>query len=387
MVEKQRAFARLLAQGVSISEACRRLGVDRKTGHWWKNGGVMVRGGIAVVVEPVVGRYQTPPESGRYLSEEERIRIADAVRAGKSARGIAAELGRAASTIARELARNRASDGVYHPHRAHVMMQARRPRPKPRRLERDRELRDLVQRYLDKHWSPEQVAHELTVKHGRGIAVETIYQGLYSPNRVIARDPRAVLRTGRPHRRPRRRGDARRPRFLVPITPIDQRPAEVADRMIAGHWEGDTIVGAFNRSAIGTLVERTSRYTILLHLDCDSRAGSLRDQLIAKFQALPASMRRSLTWDQGSEMSHHHTVADSVGMPVYFCDPGSPWQRPSNENTNGLLRDYFPKGTNLRVHTAAELQQVMDELNHRPRKTLGWQTPHQLFASLQTMAV
>lgn len=387
MVDKQREFAGLLRQGVSISEACRRLGIDRKTGHWWKNGGVIVRDSGTRVVEPVVGRYQGTGDSSRYLSEGERVQIADGVRAKKSARTIAGELGRAVSTIARELARNRASDGSYHPHTAHALMRARRPRPKPRRLEVDGPLRALVQHYLDKRWSPEQIAHELAVTHGQPIAVETIYQALYSPRRVVARDASAVLRTGRPHRRPRRRGDQRRPRFIVPITPIDQRPVEVLERVEPGHWEGDCIVGAFNRSAIGTLVERTFRYTILLHLDGDSRAGAIRDQLIATFAALPPSLRRSLTWDQGSEMSHHHTVAESVKMPVYFCDPGSPWQRPSNENTNGLLRDYFPKGTNLRVHTVDELQRVADELNRRPRKTLDWQTPHELFATLQTVAV
>jgi IS30 family transposase len=387
MVDKQRAFATLLRQGVSMSEACRRLEIDRKTGHWWKNGGVVVTGSGTRVVEPVIGRFEGRAESDRYLSEAERVAIADGTRAGKSARAIAIELGRAVSTVARELNRNRASDGVYHPFTAHALMRARRPRPKPRRLEVEGSLRVLVQHYLDKRWSPEQIAHELAVTHGRPIAVETIYQALYSPGRVVARDASAVLRTGRPHRRPRRRGDTRRPRFLVPITPINQRPIEVLERVEPGHWEGDCIIGAFNRSAIGTLVERTFRYTILLHLDGESRAGAVRDQLIATFGALPPRLRKSLTWDQGSEMSHHHTVAEAVGMPVYFCDPGSPWQRPSNENTNGLLRDYFPKGTNLRVHTLDDLRRVSDELNRRPRKTLGWKTPHDLFATLQTMAV
>lgn len=387
MVDKQRAFAKLLQQGVSISEACRRLGIDRKTGHWWKNGGVIVSGTGTRVVEPVIGRYQGRPDSDRYLSEAERVFIADGTRAGKSARAIAAELGRAVSMVARELTRNRASDGGYQPFTAHALMRARRTRPKRRRLERETGLRELVQQYLDKRWSPEQIAHELVAQHGERIAVETIYQALYAPSRVIGRDARAVLRSGRPHRRPRRRGDQRRPRFLVPITPIDERPVEVLERVEPGHWEGDCIVGAYNRSAIGTLVERTFRYTILLHLDGDSRAGAVRDQLIATFSGLPLSLRKSLTWDQGSEMSHHHTVAEAVGMPVFFCDPGSPWQRPTNENTNGLLRDYFPKGTNLRVHTAEDLQRVSDELNRRPRKTLDWKTPHDLFATLQTMAV
>lgn len=266
-------------------------------------------------------------------------------------------------------------------------MRTRRPRPKRRRLEVDLLLRVLVQRYLDKRWSPEQIAHELAATHGQRIAVETIYQALYSPAGVVARDAAAVLRTGRPHRRPRRRGDERRPRFIVPITRIDQRPLEVLDRIEPGHWEGDCIMGAFNRSAIGTLVERTSRYTILLHLHGDSRAAAIRDQLISAFLELPPIMRRSLTWDQGGEMSHHHTVAEAVGMPVFFCDPGSPWQRPSNENTNGLLRNYFPKSSNLRAYTAEDLTRVSDELNQRPRKTLHWQTPHELFATLKEMAV
>ncbi len=159
------------------------------------------------------------------------------------------------------------------------------------------------------------------------------------------------------------------------------------DRLEPGHWEGDCIVGSYNRSAIATLVERTTRYTILLHLDGDSRAAAVRDQLIATFNTLPPALRRSLTWDQGGEMSHHHTVATSVGTPVFFCDPGRPSQRPSNENMNGLLRDYFPKGTDLRAHSAGDLLRVGDELNRRPRKTLGWQTPHDLFASFQELAV
>lgn len=272
----------------------------------------------------MIGRYEGRAESGRYLSEAERVRIADGARAGKSARTIAADLGRAVSTVARDLAGNRVSDGSYHPFTAHALMRTRRPRPKRRRLGADGPLRVLVQRYLDKRGSPEQVAHELAVTHGRRIAVEAIYQALYSPARVVARDPAAVLRTGRPHRRPRRRGDTRRPRFMVPITPIGQRPAEVIDRIEPEHWEGDCIVGAFNRSAIGTLVERKSRYTVLLHLDGDSRATAIRDQLISAFLTLPPTMRRSLTWDQGGEMSHHHSVAEAVGIPVFFCDPGSP---------------------------------------------------------------
>lgn len=232
-------------------------------------------------------------------------------------------------------------------------------------------------------WSPEQIAHELDTTHGRRVAVETIYQALYSPQRVIQREPAKVLRTERPHRWPRRRGDQRRPRFVVPITLIDQRPASANDRREAGHWEGDLIVGAFNRSAIGTLVERTSRLTVLVHVDPAARSDSLRRQLETIFQDLPASLRRSLAWDQGAEMCHHHLITAATQMPVYFCRPGKPWQRPSNENTNGLLRNYFPKSSDLRVHTPADLARVADELNRRPRKTLQWQTPNALFATLR----
>lgn len=386
MVEKQQLYVRLIRQGMSNSQACRELGIDRKTGHWWKNGGVITRNGVSRVVEPITGQRPRPVESGRYLSEHERVVIADGVRDGRSAHSLAAELGRAVSTVCRELKRNQV-DGEYRPHQAHQMMLRRRPRPKPRRIETDEALRALVQGYLDKYWSPEQIAHELGAEHHHKIAVETIYQALYSPNRCVERDPRSVLRTGRSHRRPRRRGDQRRPRFVVPIAMIDERPAEVLDRNVPGHWEGDLIVGAFNRSAIGTLVERTTRYTILVHLDSGSRAANLRDQLIATFNTLPQRARKSLTWDQGNEMCFHHLVAQATAMPVFFCHRGSPWQRPTNEHTNGLLRNYFPKGTDLGIHSPDRLTQVSNELNRRPRKTLDWQTPHDLFTTIQTKPV
>lgn len=387
MVDKQREFGHLLEQGVSVSEACRRLGIDRKTGHWWKNGGVIQRNGATRLVAPVVGQMPAREASPRYLSLEERTVIADGVHAGKSARAIAAELGRAVSTVSKELQRNSTAADEYRPHAAHASMLARRPRAKQRILARDAELRRLVQGYLDEHWSPAQIANQLATVHGRRLAVETIYQALYCPEQVIQREASLVLRTKRPHRRPRRRGDQRRPRFIVPIQMIDQRPLEVRDRSVPGHWEGDLIVGSFNRSAIGTLVERTTRFTLLIHLAGPSRADCLREQLCAVFGALPAELRRSLTWDQGAEMCHHHTIAAATGTPIFFCHPGRPWQRPSNENTNGLLRDYFPKSTDLRIYSAADLRRVSDELNRRPRKTLGWHTPEALFARLLARSV
>lgn len=388
MVDKQREYVRLIRQGVSNSEACRPLGIDRKTGHWWKNGGTLTRNGVTRIVEPIVGRIPEQPASPRYLSEDERVAIADGVRAGRSARSIAAELERSASTVAREIRRNRdPGSGEYRPHMAHRRMLDRRARPKRRRLEIDQELRGLVQRYLDQHWSPEQIAHQLKVHHSQSIAVETIYQALYCPARVLERDAKSALRTKRPYRRPRRRREERRSRFVAPVVLIDKRPKAVGDRREAGHWEGDLIVGAFNRSAIGTLVERTTRFTALIHLASGSRAEVLRDRLIDMFNDLPPELRRSLTWDQGSEIAHHHAMTEATNTTIYLCHPGKPWERPSNENTNGLLRDYFPKGSDLRIYSASDLAVVAEELNRRPRKTLDWQTPDRLFATLRDTLV
>lgn len=383
MVDKQRQYAVLMSQGVSNAEACRRLKIDRKTGTHWKLGRNVVRDGIVVRLGPAVSTKEQTTPSLRYLSVEERIRIADGVRDGRSARAIAADLGRAVSTVAREIKRNAGADGEYRPHAAQAMMQRRRPRPKPRRLQSDDRLRELVQRMLDQRWSPEQVVQELRRQHGLALSVETLYQALYCPSGVVRRDPSIVLRTKRPYRKPRRRGDARRPRFVVPIRPVSERPAEVLERRVPGHWEGDLIVGAFNRSAIATLVERTTRYTALLHLGGGSRADMLRDGLTGFFGQLPAPLRQSLTWDQGTEMCHHHAVEAATDMRIYFCNAGCPWQRPTNENTNGLLRDYFPKGTDLSVHSPAELLRVGDELNRRPRETLNWQTPYERFNTLR----
>jgi len=239
-----------------------------------------------------------------------------------------------------------------------------------------------VQQRLGKRWSPEQVSAALRLEFPdepeRHVVHETIYQAIYRPELGgLCRDlPKVLLRTGRRRRKPHRHPDARRPGRLVDMTMIDQRPAEVEDRIEVGHWEGDLITGAANRSAIGTLVERVSRFTILLHLPSGRHtAEDVRDALVAAMGPLPAHLRRSLTWDQGSELALHAEIAQTLGMPVFFCQPHSPWQRPSNENTNGLLRQYFPKGTNLSVHRPDQLAAAAAELNERPRKILGWDTP------------
>ena len=214
---------------------------------------------------------------------------------------------------------------------------------------------------------------------------ETIYQALYVQGRgELRRELARALRTGRAMRKPRRLTQQRQPRYSAPMVMISERPAEAADRAVPGHWEGDLIIGQNNTSAIGTLVERSTRYVMLVHLPINRSAERMRNALVDTMQTLPAHLKRSLTWDQGSEMGRHHEFTIAADMPVYFCDPASPWQRGSNENTNGLLRQYFPKGTDLSVHTRQHLDTVAAELNSRPRKTLGWETPAERLATLLT---
>jgi len=321
--------------------------------------------------------------SPRYLSEDERVRIADLDRAGHTVRAIARELERDPATVSRELRRNcDPVSGQYRPFTAQRLAVDRRARPGRGKLLRDPVLRQFVTDRLGTRWSPEQISEALRREYPdepeRHLVHETIYQAIYRPELggLHRNGLPGVLRTGRRRRRPRRRIDARRAGSLAGMTMIDKRPAEAADRTVPGHWEGDLITGAGNRSAIGTLVERSTRFTILLHLPGGRHtAEAVRDALVAAMGQLPAPLRRSLTWDQGKELALHTDITRTLGMPVFFCDPHSPWQRPSNENTNGLLRQYFRKGTDLRVHGPEQLLAVAAELNARPRKTLGWDTP------------
>ena len=375
------------------------------------------------------------PPSGRYLSFADREEIALWRAQGHGVREIARRLGRAASTISRELRRNAATRSGGLDYRAttaqwHAERAARRP--KPAKLAVNTALRSYVQdrlagvvaapggavvpgpvvpwksrrhgrrqnRRWARAWSPEQIAHRLGLdfpdETPMRISHEAIYQALYVQSRgALRRELTACLRTGRALRMPRVRSRGRGKSFVGPEILISERPAEVADRAVPGHWEGDLILG-LGSSAIGTLVERTTRFTMLLHLPpmaghgCGARekngpalaghgAEAVRDAITRTITTLPEGLRRSLTWDQGAEMTQHARLRIDAGVEVYFCDPHSPWQRGTNENTNGLLRQYFPKGTDLSVHGADDLAAVAAALNARPRKTLGWRTPAEAF--------
>jgi IS30 family transposase len=382
LAAKREQFARLIARGVGSTEACRIVGVHAQTGKRWRRGRVMTSSSGARLHYAAVVDTRKQVISDRYLSEDDRVRIADLLGTGLSVRAIAALLGRSPSTVSRELRRNRdPGGGQYRPFAAQVLAARRRARPGRGKLLRDEVLREFVAGRLAARWSPEQVSQALRGEFPgdarRHLAHETIYQAVYRPELggLCAGLPR-VLRTGRRHRKAHRRADARRTGVLTGMISISERPAEAAGRAVAGHWEGDLIMGCDNKSAIGTLVDRASRFTILLHVPGSRHtAEAVADSLVAALGQLPAQVRRSLTWDQGKEMALHADITRALGLPVFFCDPHSPWQRPSNENTNGLLRQYFPKGTDLRAHDPARLSAVAAELNDRPRKTLGWDTP------------
>jgi IS30 family transposase len=316
----------------------------------------------------------------RFLSLTEREMIRDMAAGGSSMRAIAQILGRSPSTISRELARNTDSRLGYLPHGAHRQAAFRRARPKTAKLLSESELRDYVKDKLLIRWSPEQISNTLIEEFPDNpemrVSPETIYQALYLQARGgLKREVQSALRSGRTRRKPHTTGEQRTPRFVDPMVMISERPPEIEDRAVPGHWEGDLITGTNNQSAIATLVERTTRYVMLVHLPGDHTAETVRDGLIKTMATLPAHLRGSLTWDQGAEMAGHKSFTLATNMQVYFCDPASPWQRGSNENTNGLLRQYFPKGTDLSVFGPEDLEHVAQELNGRPRKTLGWKTP------------
>src|SRR5215813_6008100 len=315
------------------------------------------------------------PVSGRYLSLAEREEIAVGLAAGDGVRVIAARLGRAPSTVSREVRRNCLSRGRYRAVAAQRRAEDRARRPKRAKLAGDGELREYVQGRLRKRWSPEEISARLKLEFPdrpeMRVSHETIYQSLYVQGRgALRRELAASLRTGRALRKPRRKDGERRGR-IKDMVMISERPAEAADRAVPGHWEGDLLIGARGTSAIGTLVERSTRYALLGALPDGRTSAQVIPVLTALIGRLPDQLRRSLTWDCGAEMSRHAAFRAAAHCPVYFCDPHAPWQRGSNENTNRLLRDYFPRSaTNFNKISQADLDGVANELNTRPRHTL-----------------
>jgi IS30 family transposase len=315
------------------------------------------------------------PSSAR-LSLDERVEIRIGLERGESLRDIARSLGRAPSTISREIKANGGRE-KYAPAAAFRRACALARRPKQTKLARKPELCARVIEGLNAWWSPIQVCARLRAEFPdrpeMWVSHETIYKSIYIQGRgELRRELARCLRSGRAQRRPQGRLETRGqiPNMIM----ISERPAEAADRAVPGHWEGDLIIGKDGKSAIATLVERATRFVLLAEI-ADQRAETVRAALIERVATLPRQLWRSLTWDQGKEMSQHELFTGDTGIDVYFCDPHSPWQRGSNENTNGLLRQYFPKGTSLRGFTQADLDKVAVSLNGRPRETLGWQTP------------
>lgn len=413
--EHHRQFWDAIADGRETAEAGAAIGLSAaQAAIWFRQGG-----GMRTV-------SSTPP-SGRYLSFAEREDLAIMKAQGLGVREMARHLGRCPATISRELRRNETTLGNYRASSAQWLAEWRARRPKSAKLATNEALHRYVQdrlaakiarpdgtvvagpsvpwggrrrgRRRDRRWatawSPEQIANRLRIDFPHDetmrISHEAIYQALYVQGRgSLRRELTACLRTGRALREPRQRRKGGK-NFVSAEIMISERPPEVADRAVPGHWEGDLILGS-NRSAIGTLVERTTRFVMLLHLPPMAEFGVLartnggaalaghgaeavRDAIVEAITTLPEQLRLSLTWDQGSEMARHAQLKIETGIAVYFCDPKSPWQRGTNENTNGLLRQYFPKGTDLSRHSADDLAAVAHSLNGRPRKTLGWRTP------------
>ncbi|MGQ4601640.1 IS30 family transposase [Nocardia sp. R6R-6] len=391
--------------GWPVARAAREVGVHSRTGEDWRNGirrsndkRIRPDGTVVDYRTGTTTRYQQAmttatvepaPIDARYLSLEDRLAIADGLAVKMTLTAIAAGIGKDKSTVSREVRAHRVA-GRYLPYRAHRAAAAARARPKQSKLVTNQALRAEVSEGLRKRYSPEQIANRLRKDfpddESMRVSHETIYQALYFQARGgLKRELVRALRSGRTRRKPQRSTDQRNPRFVDDMVMISDRPAEAADRALPGHWEGDLIMGAGNQSAIGTLVERHTRYTMLVHLPGGHDAETVRDALIATVSTLPTHLRGSLTWDQGAEMARHKHFSMATDMAVYFCDPHSPWQRGTNENTNGLLRQYFPKGTDLSVHSPEDLEHVAQQLNGRPRKTLDWDTPAERLRDLLTV--
>jgi IS30 family transposase len=371
-VEQRQLALRLKARGLSLREIGPQVGCSHQ--------------GVALIVRSAsrrpVRHHGWMPGPGR-LTLADREEITLGLHAGESFTVIAARLGKAVSTVSREVAAN-GGRGAYRAWRAQQRAQEQARRPKTPKLACPR-LAIQVATWLDEWWSPQQIAHRLRTEFPGDpmmrVSHETIYQALYVQGRgELRRELARCLRAGRAKRRPRGRGE--NTGQIRDMVMISERPAEAEDRAVPGHWEGDLIIGKGCKSAVGTLVERSTRFVLLLHLPGGRDAHLVEQAMRQAITALPAELARTITWDQGKEMAYHADFTIATGIPVYFCDPHAPWQRGSNENTNGLLRQYLPKSTDLSVHSADDLARIAASLNNRPRKTLGFMKPSEKLAEL-----
>jgi IS30 family transposase len=403
LLSVQRRYWEFIAEGVPPSAAGPLSGVSQRCGQSW----FRMFGGVKPQFDQPRGRIRPR------LSILEREEIMLGTAAGESIRSIARRLGRAPSTIMREISFNgRGHDAMgryralhrfganrggwdaksaYRASLAQQRSEHRARRPKAGKLAHCPELCEVVQGLLAKKHSPEQIAGVLARTYPdrpeMQVSHETIYKALYVQGRgELRRELHRCLRTGRALRKPRARRTQAEHRRIPGMVNISERPAEANDRAVPGHWEGDLIIGKNLSSQIGTLVERSTGFVQLLHLPTERSADVVAETMIAKIKTLPQALRKTLTWDQGLEMAHHARISIDADIDIYFCDPHCPWQRGSNENTNGLLRQYFPKGTDLSVHSADYLDEVAAELNERPRKRFGWDNPTQVLNRLLSTA-
>jgi transposase, IS30 family len=371
-VEQRQLALRLKARGLSLREIGAQVGCSYE----------QVRIIARQAPRRPVRRDSWAPRPGR-LTLADREEISIGLRTGEPFTAIAARLEKAVSTVSREVAAN-GGRGAYRAWRAHQRARAQARRPKTCKLACP-QLAAQVTGWLQQWWSPVQISQRLRTEHPGDpmmwVSHETIYQALYVQGRgELRRELARCLRTGRAKRRPRGRGE--NTGRIKDMVMISERPAEAADRAVPGHWEGDLIIGKGCKSAVGTLVERTTRFVLLLHLPRGRDAHLVEQAMRDAIGTLPAELARTITWDQGKEMAYHADFTIATGIPVYFCDPHAPWQRGSNENTNGLLRQYLPKGTDLSVHSAQDLARIAASLNNRPRKTLGFMKPSEKLAEL-----
>ena len=390
---RRKRYVLLLQSGFNSTLAAVMVGVSKQTAKAWRNGRSR---GNSKRTPPCLDacdlKERKPSEfknryDPKYLRFEERVSIYIQLHEGKSHRDIARSLGRHHSAISREIAKNTdfRGGGTYTPFRAENRFREKLLRPKKSKIGRNAALWIRILKMLNEFWSPMQISSYLRETNPDNpdmqLSHESIYRAIYVQEEVRLEWKLRQCGGGRVSRKIRE--EAMRARFKESMVNISQRPAEANDRATPGHWEGDLIIGKGNKTAIGTLVERSTRFCILLHLPNGYAAYEVQKELVKKMRDLPGQLRKTLVWDQGSELALHARISEELGMQVFFCDPHSPWQRGTNENTNGLLRQYFPKGADLSVYTGEDLDKAANSLNNRPRLSLGWKSPAQKFSEVQ----